>query len=113
MPKLETPDFNLIDDPWIPVVRDDGSSEVLSIGQAFAEASRISRVAGDIPQQSAPILRALEAILYRAYFCALGDDWNHTKMLELWTNIWAAESFDHEVLAKYFAKHRERFSLFG
>ena len=113
MPKPETPDFNLIDDPWIPVVRDDGSSEVLSIGQAFAEAPRISHVVGDIPQQSAPILRLLEAILYRAYFCALGDVWNHTKMLELWTNIWQAESFDQGVLAEYFAKHRERFSLFG
>lgn len=113
MPKPETPDFNLIDDPWIPVVRDDGSSEVLSIGQTFVEAPRISRVVGDIPQQSALMLRVMEAILYRAYFCAYGDVWNHTKMLELWINIWEAESFDQEVLAKYFAKHHERFSLFG
>ena len=63
----EAPHFNLIDEPWIPVSMTDGSFGEVSLRELFKKATSIRTVAGDIPQQSAPILRLCLAIVYRTY----------------------------------------------
>lgn len=113
MTKLACPDFNLVDDPWILVVMDDGSTREVSLKEAFHKAPEISCLTGDIPQQSALVLRVLEAILYRAYYLANKDVKTHPAMIELWQTIWKSGSFDDMVIDSYLEAYHGRFSLFG
>ena len=113
MAEATVPKFNLVDDSWIMVVMCDGIPKELSLREAFRMAPQISYLTGDIPQQSALVLRLMEAILYRAYFFAKKDVQTHPDMIELWQEIWGAGVFDGQVIDVYLDKYRERFSLFG
>lgn len=69
----DLPTFNLLDRPWISVLDDGNVMRELSIRQVFEQASRIRRLAGELPTQDAAVLRLLLAILHRA-LPVEGDD---------------------------------------
>ncbi|WP_282004737.1 type I-E CRISPR-associated protein Cse1/CasA [Propioniciclava sinopodophylli] len=58
--------FNLVTEPWIPVVYQDGSTADVSMSECFADASTITRIGGDLPTQSFALLRLLLAICHDA-----------------------------------------------
>ena len=58
--------FNLLHEPWVAVLRTDGSTGEVSLLDAFREGDRISRVTGELPTQAFAIHRLLLAILHRA-----------------------------------------------
>lgn len=61
------PRFNLLDTPWILCQSTDGTTAELSVRDAFAQASRIRRVAGELATQDYAVLRILLAIFWRAH----------------------------------------------
>lgn len=58
--------FNLTSEPWIPVLRDDGTSDRVSLRECFAEADQIRRLSAELPTQSFAVLRMLLAIIHDA-----------------------------------------------
>ena len=56
--------FNLVDAPWIPVLRSNGSTDRLGIRQTLLEAGRIRQIAASNPMDRVAILRLLLALLY-------------------------------------------------
>ena len=58
--------FNLIDEPWIPVLWSDGRVGDVSLSEAISHAPSIRSITGDVPTQGFTIHRLLLAILHRA-----------------------------------------------
>lgn len=78
--------FNLIDEPWITVVTDDGAARDVSLAEAFAQARQIRRIVGEVPTQSFAILRLLLAILHRASGGPQSiEQWQHAS--EHWDDV--------------------------
>ena len=102
--------WNLLVEPWIPVVKGDGAREVVSLRGLFEEAPDIREISGDCPQQTIVLIRLALAILYRAY---CDPDLTEPEMLDLWVRIWLQGRFDIDVVNGYLDKHVERFDLFG
>ena len=60
------PFFNLVDEPWLPVVGADGRQAEVSLRDAFRQATIVRRLVGDLPTQAFAHLRLLLAVLHRA-----------------------------------------------
>lgn len=60
------PFFNLVDEPWLPVIGADGRQTEMSLRDAFRQAADIRRLVGDLPTQVFANLRLLLAVLHRA-----------------------------------------------
>lgn len=58
--------FSLCEQPWIEVRDTDGAVKLVSLPEAFRQADRIAAIAGELPTQSAAILRLMLAIFKRA-----------------------------------------------
>lgn len=108
-----SPHFNLIDEPWLPVVFRDGLACDLSLRELFERLPEIRCLMGDIPQQTVPMLRLCLAILYRAYARACEPDLTHQEMLDVWGETWESGSFDMDVIDSYLDEFHDRFDLFG
>lgn len=101
--------FNLIDEPWIPCIFDDGYHE-LSLRQLFEEAPKIRTLSGDVPQHALPLLRLALAILYRAH-ADIVPGYDQSSMIDLWKRIWQAGNFDLDVIDTYLDTFHDRFFL--
>ncbi len=100
---MTEPDYNLLDEGWIPVLLTDGGVERLGICDVFLRANDIADLAGELPTQNMAIQRVLEAICYRVVPLEDKDDWK-----ELWRQGLPTD----EILA-YLERWRDRFYLFG
>lgn len=110
------PHFNLVSEPWIPVTMIDGMQEEVSLRELFGSAHRIRDVMGDIPQQTLPMLRLFEAILYRSYGRVPEEedaDFTEPAMLDGWKAVWDAGCFDDGLIDEYLDEFQDRFDLFG
>ena len=105
------PVFNLVDEPWVRVLREDGTAEELSLRDALLSAHRYRALAGETPTQDVAMLRLLLAVLYAAL---LGEDGPETAedALELWKRLWDGGSFPAEAIDGYLCRWHERFWLF-
>ena len=95
--------FNLIDEPWIPCLRLDGTPVDLSLRDTLAQSHGCRWRSPESPQVTAAIMRLLLAILHRVFGPADED---------AWSELWAAQRFDADALDAYFGKWRHRFDLF-
>ncbi len=100
---MTEPDYNLLDEGWIPVLLKDGGVERLGICDVFLRANDIADLACELPTQNMAIQRVLEAICYRVVPLEDKDDWK-----ELWRQGLPTD----EILA-YLERWRDRFYLFG
>ena len=57
------PSFNLVDEPWIRVLRADRRLEQVSIRETLRRAHELLDLAGEVPTQDPPVLRLLLAVL--------------------------------------------------
>jgi CRISPR system Cascade subunit CasA len=96
--------FDLTTRPWLPVLRDNGSEDELSLLEVFEEAHRLRGLVGDIPTQEFALLRLLLAILHDAV--------QGPADLDEWEKLWTTEESFHAVPA-YLAKHRASLDLLG
>lgn len=95
--------FNLVDEPWIPCLRLDGTPVDLSLRDTLAQAHELQMVAAESPQTTAALMRLLLAILHRVF--GPPDE-------GAWAELWTAQRFDAVALDAYFQKWRHRFDLF-
>lgn len=109
--------FNLLDEDWIVVLLEDGSTEKVSIVGALDRAGACRSLAGELPTQDAAILRLLLAILHTviARYDASGADApieSPAQALRRWKRIWDAGRFPMEAIRAYLGRYHDRFWLF-
>ncbi|SME92253.1 type I-E CRISPR-associated protein Cse1/CasA [Streptomyces sp. Amel2xC10] len=96
------PSFNLTDQPWIGVLKRDGSQAELSLNAIFAEAPSISRLVVDLPTQEFALLRLLLAIAH--------DALDGPRDTDEWGELWGDPDCFARV-GEYLDAHRSRFDL--
>ena len=121
MPEKE---FNLLDEPWILVMRPDGETEEVSLLEAFRRAPEWKGLAGELPAQDIAVLRLLLAILHAVFgrydpegnfvpLCAGADPLpTPADALKRWKALWDLGRFPMGILEKYLNRYRDRFWLF-
>ena len=100
---MTRPTFNLIDEPWLPVTRKDGTTEELGLKQLLAEAHELDRIDLETPDVIAGVWKILLAILHRAY--------QGPQDLKEWKAIWKAGHFSLAKVKAYLEEWRPRFDL--
>jgi len=106
-------DFNLLDEPWIRVMRQGGGTEELSLIGAYRKAPRLRSLAGELPTQDAAVLRLLVAVFAR---CDLSGAYSPIRSphvaLARWKELWDAGSFPMRIIEDYLRFYQNRFDLF-
>jgi CRISPR system Cascade subunit CasA len=97
--------FNLIDQPWIPCLRLDGTRDELSLHDLIAQAHQLHEIRGDSPLETAALHRLLLAVLHRVF---------GPKGWTAWNQLWQRGQFDMSRLDAYLGRKqvRQRFDLF-
>ncbi|MBN2002687.1 MAG: type I-E CRISPR-associated protein Cse1/CasA [Anaerolineae bacterium] len=99
-----TVSYDLLTQPWIPCVREDGAAAMLGLQAVLAEAHTLRELGGESPLVTAALYRLLLAVLHRVYDGPADPD--------AWGEIWDARRFDAARLSAYFDRWRDRFDLF-
>jgi CRISPR system Cascade subunit CasA len=97
--------FNLIDQRWIPCLRDDGTRDDLSLHDALTQAHQLREIRGDTPLETAALHRLLLAVLHRVF---------GPKDRAAWFALWKRKDVGFEVapLENYLKTWRHKFDLF-
>lgn len=67
--------FNLIDEPWIPCLRLDGTLVELGLRDTLASAHELRETRGDTPLETAALHRLMLAVLHRVFGPSTVADW--------------------------------------
>lgn len=98
-------EFNLIDEPWIPCISQDGNRVEYGIRDTLTQAHDLREICDDSPLVTVSIHRMLLALLYRALQGPNG--------LSEWKAIWNAGNFQaNQQLDDYLKQWHHRFWLF-
>ncbi|MCR4392388.1 MAG: type I-E CRISPR-associated protein Cse1/CasA [Candidatus Acetothermia bacterium] len=100
---MEEQKFNLVEEPWIPVLRGGRVVEV-GIREALLEAPSIARIETPSPLEEAALHRLLLALLHRAL--------KGPRRPEDVLDWWRAGGFPKAHIQDYLERHRDRFFLF-
>ncbi len=95
--------FDLITQPWIPCIRNDGTAVELGLRDVIAEAHTLAGIHDESPPVVVSLHRLLLALLHRVYGPESVKDWRE---------LWQAGQFDPGPLDAYFVRWRHRFDLF-
>lgn len=95
--------FNLVDEPFIPCILEDGRNEEFSLTGIFENATRIREIRDESPLVTAAIHRILLAILHRVIA--------GPKSRKEWAKVWKAGSFPVDQIRKYLNENRDCFDL--
>ena len=60
---MKIPEFNLLDEKWIQVLKNDCSEELVSLPEVLIHAHEYRDLSGDTPEQDMAVLRLLLAVL--------------------------------------------------
>ena len=105
------PHFNLLDEPFIPVVYTDNTEGTLSLKGVFAEAHRVKYLDYDSDVYSTAVIRLLLAVMYRAYNTEyLTRD--KEDLMSLHRYLSNSEKFDNTI-EEYLEGWRDHFDLFS
>ena len=94
--------FNLLESPWIPCIRLDGTAEELGLRDALLEAHQLRELHGESPLVTGALHRLLFAVLHRIFGPANAEEW-HT--------VWQAGRWDEARLDAYLRRWADRFDL--
>jgi len=72
--------FNLIDQRWIPCLRDGGTRDELSLRDTLTQAHQLREIRGDTPLETAALHRLLLAVLH----CVFDGPKNRPAWIEMW-----------------------------
>ncbi|MCO7639223.1 type I-E CRISPR-associated protein Cse1/CasA [Pseudomonas sp. S 311-6] len=100
-------DFNLLDEPWLPVRLADGRIDALGLLDVFRRSGEITALADTAPPNLVAQYRLLLAILHRALTLALPEGWKDRDRAR-----WYREGLPVEAIIEYLEHWRERFWLF-
>lgn len=99
--------FNLVNQPWIPVLSHDGSQKLLGLKDVLHEADALSGISAELPTVSIAIQRFLQAVLLRVSGPlppAIED------RMDLWGGWWDA-GLPLDLIDAYLQKWSDRFDL--
>ncbi|WP_186779838.1 type I-E CRISPR-associated protein Cse1/CasA [Streptomyces salinarius] len=94
--------FDLTSQPWIGVLRCDGSQDELSLRQVFAQADDLRCIVGDLATQEFSLVRLLLAVVH--------DALDGPRDIEEWAELWEDPGCFAPVQA-YLDEHHDRFDL--
>ncbi|MBT9258209.1 MAG: type I-E CRISPR-associated protein Cse1/CasA [Clostridiales bacterium] len=100
---MTQPSYDLLREPWISVVRADGSFDTLGLREVLFQAHKLRAVSGETSVVTAAIYRLLLAVLYAALGMPNSDAWE---------DIWAQGRFPADRLEAYLNRWSDRFNLF-
>lgn len=100
---MNSPEYNLLEEPWIPVRLLDGAIIEVGLLDLVRRATDIADLACELPTQSIAIQRLILAVAYRVAAPCDEEEW-----LEQF-----AEGTPTEEMIDYLEKWRDRFYLFG
>lgn len=116
MDKIKDIKFNLLDEPWIRLMKPDCSVEEVSLTDALFHAHEYEDLAGELPTQDIAILRVLLAVLHTVFsrVDAEGnpDPLDEDNALERWGELWKLGAFPEKPIRDYLNHWHERFWLF-
>ncbi len=88
--------YDVLKEPWIPVQKASGQSDILSLYDTFAQAHTIKQVNCDSPLETCAVLRFLIAFAMDAYGCS-----GKLKNVFARKAIYQQETFDEDVFQTY------------
>jgi CRISPR system Cascade subunit CasA len=94
------PEFNLLDEPWIPVINNDNQSERVSIIDAVLNFNSYKSLDCELPSENFAVLRLLIAFLYSSLDLTM----------ENWEDYWN-DGFPEDQIRAYADKWHDRFWL--
>ena len=100
---MKNPEYNLLDEPWIPVRLVDGTITDVGLLELLRRTTDIADLACELPTQSIAIQRLILAIAYRV---ATPHDTRD------WVRQWE-DGAPTEQMIEYLERWRDRFYLFG
>ena len=100
---MKNPEFNLLDEPWIPVRLLDGTIADVGLLELLRRTTDIADLACELPTQSIAIQRLVLAVAYRV--APPGDARD-------WARQWD-DGAPTEQMIEYLERWRDRFYLFG
>ena len=100
---MKNPEYNLLDEPWIPVRLVDGTITDVGLLELLRRTTDIADLACELPTQSIAIQRLILAIAYRVATPRDTRDW---------ARQWD-EGAPTEQMIEYLERWRDRFYLFG
>lgn len=114
---MEKKEFNLLEEPWIRVLKQDCTVEEVSLTDALVHAHEYLDLAGEISTQDIAILRLLLAVLQTVFYRVDQDGEeaaleNCSDALERWKTLWDMCRIPQKPVLDYFNTWRERFWLF-
>lgn len=109
-------EFNLLDEPWIRVMKPDCSVAEVSLTDALLHAHEYEDLAGELPTQDIAVLRVLLAVLHTV-FSRVDPEGNPEPLdeenaLDRWSALWNAKKFPEKPICDYLKQWHERFWLF-
>ncbi|MFR5932497.1 MAG: type I-E CRISPR-associated protein Cse1/CasA [Oscillospiraceae bacterium] len=109
--------FNLLEEPWIRVLRPDCRVEEVSLRQALLQAQAYSDLAGELPTQDVAVLRLLLAVLHGVFgrVNAQGQPVeinNISSAVRQWRSLWELGRFPEQPIVDYLEQWHDRFWLF-
>lgn len=99
---MSEPRFNLLDEPWVPVVLQDETATHLSLLALLEQSANVRGLKTDLPTQQFALLRVLLAFLHRALGPLSEDEW---------VEMWEAGRFPMDRINAYGEGVRDRFWL--
>lgn len=100
---MKNPEYNLLDEPWIPVRLLDGSVTEVGLLELLQRTTDIADLACELPTQSIAIQRLILAVAYRV---ATPRDMHD------WARQWD-QGAPTDQMIEYLERWRDRFFLFG
>jgi len=98
------PTFDLLQSPWVPCIRDDGTPIELGLRDTLIQAHELRELHGESPLVTAALYRLLLVVLHRIFGPANTNEW---------AALWKAGHWDAARLDAYLARWRLRFDLFA
>lgn len=100
---MKPPEYNLLDEPWVPVRLLDGTITEVGLLELLQRSTDIADLACELPTQNIAIQRLVLAVAYRVATPLDAEEW--LEQLE--------EGAPIEQMIEYLEKWREHFYLFG
>ena len=114
---MEQIEFNLVEEPWIRVLKKDGTVQEVSLTDALLHAHEFQDLAGELPTQDVAVLRLLLAVLQTVFY-RMDEEGREMPLqsseeaLSRWKILWDMGSFPEKPIRMYLNEWKERFWLF-
>ncbi|ASO21804.1 CRISPR system Cascade subunit CasA [Actinoalloteichus hoggarensis] len=95
--------FNLLDEPWIPVVTLEGASVEVGLADLFGRSGSLCRLVGASPTMTAALYRLVLAVTHRVFRPATDEDW---------AQLWERDDLRTRQWEDFLARDRNSFDLF-